>query len=96
MSESAQIKAFVALLAILLIGFLVGLYAGWPSDPKQPPAKTVTVEKTVPGPKRTVEHTVYKKKPGSTIWIVVCGNKETTVKSDKPTSECKLPDTGGG
>jgi hypothetical protein len=90
-------------LLALVVGFLIG-YLLWDPDPVKSgeATKTVTVEKTIPGPERTVERTVpgpertiFKKKPGQTIWIIVCGERTQRVVGDKPIQECQLPDTSG-
>jgi hypothetical protein len=44
----------------LLLGFLLGRMGGNREEaaPPAPPARTLTVEKTVPGPEKTIEKTV--------------------------------------
>jgi hypothetical protein len=99
MRTTGKILAAVLLVAMLFAGLLIGfLISGGDSEPANP--KTVTVEKTVPGPEKTVpgpERTVEKtvKVPGGTTWIIVCGEKTTKLEGSKPVEECKLPDTGG-
>lgn len=92
--------ALISILAGMVLGLFIGWYVVGHTEPEPTAAKTVTVEKTVdrpvPGPETTVEKTVPgKRKPGTTTWIVVCGEQTQRVVNNKPTTECNLPDTGG-
>lgn len=95
MNRAVWVIVILAVLAFIL-GVALGLYIGMGNSSNPSATKTVTVEKTVPGPERTVEHTVYKRKPGVTTWIIVCGETTQKVVNNKPSTECKLPNTGGG
>ncbi len=98
----------LALIGFLVAGLIIGFLAAYlglsdaddPVKPTPESPKTVTVQKTVPGPERTVERTVpgperTVRKPGTTTWIIVCGEKTQRVEGNKPFHECNLPDTGG-
>lgn len=102
MNRNDLVFAIISVFLGLVIGFAVGLFLINPHTGHDQSAKTVTVEKAVPGPETTVEktvpgpeRTVYKRKPGITTWIIVCGENTQRVVNNKPTTECNLPDTGG-
>jgi hypothetical protein len=80
-------RGALLLVGLVILGLLWGLVLGyllWDDSSLHPPkAKTVTVEKTVPGPERIVEQTVERTVPGPERTV------EKTVKEP-----CVLPDTG--
>ena len=68
--RDAGLARFVLLVLVvlavgLLVGFLLGRIGGNREEaaPPAPPARTVTVEKTVPAPEKTIEKTVEKTVP---------------------------------
>jgi hypothetical protein len=68
--RNAGLARFVLLVLVvlavgLLVGFLLGRIGGNREEaaPPAPPARTVPVEKTVPGPEKTIEKTVERTVP---------------------------------
>lgn len=97
MSRGGLIVLVLLCITGFLLGFLGGVVGTGIGKDDTSQSKTVTVQKTVPGPERTVEVTVRgkpKKQPGTTTWIIVCGEQTQRIVNTRPTTECKLPDTG--
>ncbi len=64
-SNTALVRFVVLVLGVLVIGLLFGFLLGRiggnrgeGTPPPAPRARTVTVEKTVPGPEKTIEKTI--------------------------------------
>jgi hypothetical protein len=63
--NTGMVRFVVLVLGVLVIGLLLGFLLGRiggnrgeDASPPAPQARTVTVEKTVPGPEKTIEKTV--------------------------------------
>ena len=64
--NTGLVRFVVLVLGVLVIGLLLGFLLGrigsgnveQAAPPPEPPARTVTVEKTVPWPEKTIEKTV--------------------------------------
>jgi cytoskeletal protein RodZ len=91
-TRNVRLARFVLLVLVMLaVGLLAGVLlrriAGNRGEaaPPTPPARTVLVEKTVPGPEKTVETTVEKTVPAPEKTV------ETTVEKTVPVPEKTAP-----